>query len=183
MLMGAWNWLDWTLLGVVAFSVIVAYFKGFVRELISLAALIAGVVIAGRGYGRAAAWFEDLTSSHQVAQGLAFLALFVGTLLVGAVIAGIAAKLIKKAGVQIFDRLLGGLFGLARGVAVDCIVLLALVAFAIKLDAVRRSALAPYVVGGAEAVASVMPDDLKTQFRAGLQKYRASVNQTESKDK
>jgi len=181
--MGAWNWLDWTLIGVVALSIIVAFSKGFVRELISLAALIAGIVIAARGYGRASVWFEDMTSSHQVAQGLAFLALFLGTLLVGAVLAAIAAKLIKKAGVQTFDRFLGGLFGLVRGVAVDCVLLLALVAFAIKLDAVRRSALAPYVVGGAEAVANVMPDDLKTQFRAGLQKYRASVNETESKDK
>ncbi|HKS96130.1 MAG TPA: CvpA family protein [Terriglobia bacterium] len=181
--MGAWNWLDWTLIAIVAVSVVAAFSKGFVRELISLAALVAGVIVAARGYGRAAAWFEDLTSSHQVAQGLAFLALFIGTLLVGAVIAAIAAKLIKKAGVQAFDRFLGGLFGLVRGVAVDCVLLLVLVAFTIKLDAVRKSALTPYVMGGAEAVANVMPDDLKTQFHAGLQKYRVSVNQAESKDK
>jgi membrane protein required for colicin V production len=181
--MGAWNWLDWTLTAVVVVSVAIAFHKGFVRELISLAALIAAVIIAVRGYGWASAWFEDMTRSHQVAEGLAFLALFLGTLLVGAVVAGIAAQLIKKAGVQAFDRFLGGLFGLVRGVAVDCILLLALVAFALKLDAVRRSTLAPYVVAGADAVADVMPNDLKTQFRAGLQKYQESVRQTQSKDK
>jgi membrane protein required for colicin V production len=181
--MGAWNWIDWTLAAVVIISVAAAFHKGFVRELISLAALVAGVIIAGRGYERASAWFEDLTRSHQMAEGLAFLALFLGTLLVGAVVAGIAGKLIKKAGVQAFDRFLGALFGLVRGAAVDCILLLALVAFAIKVDAVRRSTLAPYVVAGADVVAEVMPEALKTQFRAGLQKYRVSLTQTEAKDK
>jgi membrane protein required for colicin V production len=173
--MGAWNWLDWTLAAVVVVSAACAFQKGFVRELISLAALVAGVIIAVRGYGRASAWFEDLTRSHQMAEGVAFLALFFGTLLLGAVLAGIAAKLIKKAGVQTFDRFLGGLFGLVRGLAVDCVLLLVLVAFAIKGEAVKRSVLAPYVVSGAEVVAEVMPEDLKTQFRAGLQKYRESA--------
>ena len=125
--------------------------KGFVQELISLASVVIGLVVAAIGYARAAVWFDDLTKSHEIALGLGFLVLFLGTLLVGALVGIVARKLIKTAGIQWFDRFLGGVFGLVRGVLVDAILLMALLAFAIKPDAVRQSALAPYVTTGARA--------------------------------
>jgi len=173
--MTAWNWLDWTLAGVALLSVLAAFRKGLVRELISLAAVVAGLVVATLGYSRAAAWFDDLTKSHQTAQGLAFLVLFLLTLLVGAILSGLAGKLIKKAGLQTFDRLLGAMFGVVRGIALDCVLLWVLVTFAIKADAVRRSVLAPYVLTGANVIARTMPDDLRTQFKQGLEKFKTSL--------
>ncbi len=181
--MGAWNWLDWTLAAIVVVSVVSAFQKGFVRELIALAALVAGLFIAALEYPRASLWFDDLTRSHQAAQGLAFLALFLGTLLAGAVVSGIAGKLIKQAGIQKLDRILGGLFGLIRGVVVDCVLLLALVAFAIKVEAVRHSVLAPYMVDGAGVVAGAMPGDLKPQFQEGVKKFKSSLTQADTKTK
>ena len=131
--------------------------KGFVQELISLASVLIGLVVAAVGYTRAALWFDDLTKSHEIALGLGFLVLFLGTLLAGALMGMLARKLIKTGGNQWFDRFLGGIFGLVRGVLVDAILLMALMAFAIKPDAVRRSALAPYVTTGARVIAFVMP--------------------------
>ena len=100
-----------------------------------------GLVVAAIGYPRAALWFDDLTKSHEIALGLGFLVLFLGTLMVGALVGVVARKLIKTAGIQWFDRFLGGVFGLVRGVLVDAILLMAMMAFAIKPDAVRQSAL------------------------------------------
>ena len=60
--------------------------KGFVQELISLASVVIGLVVAAIGYTRAALWFEDLTKSHEIALGLGFLSLFLGTLMVGALV-------------------------------------------------------------------------------------------------
>ena len=51
--MGTWNWLDWTLVVVLFLSALTAFAKGFIRELISLAALVAGLVIATLEYERA----------------------------------------------------------------------------------------------------------------------------------
>lgn len=177
--MTVWNWLDWTLAVVALVSVLAAFRKGLVRELISLAAVVAGLVVATLGYARAAVWFDDLTKSHQTAQGLAFLALFLVTLLVGAILSGLAGKMIKKAGLQTFDRLLGAMFGIVRGVALDCILLWALVTFAIKVEVVRRSVLAPYVLTGANVIARTMPDDLRAQFKQGLEKFKMSLVQAE----
>src|SRR5271166_5091616 len=141
--MGTWNWLDCILAAIVVASVVTAILKGFVQELITLAGVLIGLVVAVIGYTRAAPWFEDLTKSHEIALGLGFLVLFIGTLLAGALVGVVARKLIKSAGIQWFDRFLGGLFGLVRGVSVDAILLMAMLAFAIKPDAVQQSALAP----------------------------------------
>src|SRR5689334_16326144 len=108
--MVAWNWLDWTLAGVVGISVITAFAKGFTRELISLAAVVAGLVIATIWYERLSRWFEDLAHSHRIALGLAFLTLFLGTLILGLLISSIARRLIDTAGLQGVDRLLGAGF-------------------------------------------------------------------------
>jgi membrane protein required for colicin V production len=146
--------------------------KGFVQELVSLASVLIGLVVAAFGYPRAALWFDDLTKSHEIALGLGFLTLFLGTLILGALLGILARKLIKAAGIQGFDRFLGAVFGLIRGVLTDAILLMALTAFAIKPDTVERSALAPYLLTGARAVAIVMPGNLRTQFHLGFEKFR-----------
>jgi len=179
--MGAWNWLDWTLAAIVASSVIAGAIRGFTRELISLASLVIGLVVAAVAYPRAALWFEDLTKSQDVALGLGFLALFLGVLLLGAVVSVLARKLIKTAGVIWFDRFLGAVFGSVRGLLVDCILLLVLMAFAIKPGAVQQSSLAPYVTTGANIISLAMPANLKAQFRMGLEKFRETLSQNDRK--
>jgi len=175
--MDTWNWLDYILAAIVVASVVTAMMKGFVRELISLASVVIGLVVAALGYSRAALWFDDMTKSHEIALGLGFLILFLGTLLVGALVGMMASKLVKTAGIQGFDRFLGGLFGLVRGVLVDAILLMVLMAFAIKPDVVRKSALAPYVTTSTRVIAVVMPANLRAQFHLGFERFREELLQ------
>jgi membrane protein required for colicin V production len=179
--MATWNWLDWILAAIIVVSVVTAMRKGFVQELISLASVVVGLIVAAIGYPRASLWFEDLTKSHEIALGLGFLVLFLGTLLVGAIVGMVARKLIETAGIQWFDRFLGGIFGLVRGVLVDAILLMGMVAFTLKPDSVRQSALAPYVTTGTRVIAFVMPGNLKAQFRLGFQKFHEALNQHEKR--
>jgi len=176
-----WNWLDWTLVAVVLVSTIAAAMKGFVRELISLAAAIVALAIAASEYERASKWFEDLARSHEIALAAGFLTLFIGTLALGALISVLARKMIKTAGLQSFDRFLGAVFGLIRGVVVDSILLLALVAFAVKPEAVQQSELAPYFTAGSRGLAYVMPHDLKNQFQSEFEKFRQALVQRDKK--
>ena len=173
--MGVWNWLDWVLATVVVVSVVTAMKKGFITELISLATVIVGLIVAAVKYRQVAVYFEDVTKSHEVALAAAFLALFVGILILGALISALARKLIRTAGIHWFDRFMGGLFGLARGVLVDSVLLMVLVAFAIKPDAVKKAALAPYITTGARVIALAMPSELKAQFRAGFEQFRQAL--------
>ena len=173
--MGSWNWLDCILAAIVVASFVTAMMKGFVQELISLASVLIGLVVAAFGYPRAALWFDDLTKSHEIALGLGFLTLFLGTFIIGTLVGVVARKLIKTAGIQWFDRFLGGVFGLVRGVLIDSILLMAMMAFAIKPDAVRQSVLAPYVTTGTRAIALVMPASLRAQFQVGFEKFREAL--------
>jgi len=177
--MATWNWLDCILAAIVVASVIAAILKGFVQELISLASVVIGLVVAAFGYPRAALWFDDLTKSHEIALGLGFLTIFLGTLVAGALVGMAARKLIKAAGIQWFDRFLGGVFGLVRGVLVDAILLMVMMAFAIKPDAVQKSALSPYMTTGARAIALIMPGNLRAQFHLGLERFREELIQND----
>jgi membrane protein required for colicin V production len=179
--MSAWNWLDWIFAAIVAGSVIAAILRGFVRELISVAAVVIGLVVAVAGYSRAALWFEDLTKSHEIALGLGFLVLFLGTLLLGGVVSLLVRKLVKVVGIEWFDRFLGAVFGLVRGVLVDCILLFVLVAFAIKPGVVQQSSLAPYVTSGANLISLAMPAGLRAQFRLGFERFRETLIQNDKK--
>ena len=179
--MANWNWLDWVLAAIVLGSIITAIFKGFVGELVSLASVVAAVAVAVLNYGRVAPWFEDLTRSHAIALGISFLLLFFGTLAIGALVAALAKKLIQRAELQWFDRFLGGIFGLVRGVLVDCIVLLILMAFTIKGKAVQESMLAPYITSGSRVIAIFMPREVKKDFQAGFERFRLTLTQAEKK--
>ena len=110
-----------------------------------------------------------------------FLLLFAAVMLIGALVSILARKLIKKVQLQWFDRFLGGIFGLARGLLIDCIVLLVMITFAIQQGAVEKSALAPYFVTGSRVVALALPGSLRSEFRAGFEKFKRELIQDDRK--
>lgn len=173
--MGVWNWLDWVLAIIIVVSVVFAIGKGLVRELISLAAVVVGIVVASLEYTRAALWFQDLTKSQEIALAAGFLTIFALVLIGGAAASLIARSLIQQVGIEWFDRFLGGIFGLVRGVVIDSILLMVMVAFAVKPQAVERSRLAPYVSTGARAMAYLMPHSLRDSFYEEFQKFRQAI--------
>jgi len=176
-----WNWLDWTLSAIAAVSVAAAIWEGLIRELISIASLVIGLVIAVFGYRTGGNWFRSLTDLPEVALGLGFLALFFGTLVVGALAAFLARKIVQKSGLLWFDRFLGGLFGLVRGFAICSVLLMAMVAFSIRTSAVQNSTLTPYVVLGARAVGALMPEGIRARFQNGVDKFKRALVEKDRK--
>jgi membrane protein required for colicin V production len=173
--MGFWNWLDWTLAAIVVVSVVAAVKKGFVREVISLAAAVAGLMVAALGYQRASTVFESMAKSHELALALGFLTLLLAVLVLGALVSKLAQHLVKAAGLGLFNRFMGGVFGVVRGVLLGSILLLAMVAFMIKPEAVQQSTLAPYVMVGANVLSQAMPKELKAEFQLGFGKFRQAL--------
>jgi membrane protein required for colicin V production len=176
-----WNWLDWVLATIVLLSVLTAIWKGFVAELVALASAITGLVIAAFNYERLAPLLQAVTQSREVAQGASFLIIFAAVMVIGALISILARKLIKKVQLQWFDRFLGGIFGLARGLLVDCIVILVMITFAIQQATVEKSALAPYFIAGSRVVVLAMPSNLRNEFRAGFEKFKKELIQEDRK--
>jgi len=177
--MAHWNWLDWVLVIIVFFSVVTALWKGFVGELIALASVITALIIAAYNYERVAPLLKAFTRTRGVALGVSFILLFAGVLVMGALVSILARRLIKKVELQWFDRFLGAVFGLLRGLLVDCVLLLVMMAFAIQPQAVRKSTLAPYVTAGSRVLALAMPGKMRSNFRVGFERFKKALTQTD----
>lgn len=109
--------LDWAMVVIVGFSALMSIIRGFAKEAASIIAWIAAFSIAGRFYPEAASLFtfsnDELTRTI-----LAILILFIVTLLVVGFAGTAICSLIQKAGLSSFDRLLGVVFGVVRGILI-----------------------------------------------------------------
>jgi membrane protein required for colicin V production len=177
-----WTSLDLVFVLIIALSTGLAVTKGLAREIVSLVALIGGLLLAAIFYRTPALWFVDFSRSETVAQLLGFLIIFLGCLTAGAVVSFIVNKFVKMAKLQWMDRILGGVFGFLRGWAIASIIVLALIAFPVRPDAVPRSDLAPYLLAGARAAALIIPGDLKAKFYDQYKNVLQTWNQGRSSE-
>lgn len=140
------NWADWTIVAIIGVSCLISILRGFVREALSLAAWIAAVVIATTFHSRLAAQLARWVETPSIQLLLAFAALFVGTLVVGAIVNHIVAAMVRAGGLGGLDRLLGIAFGLVRGgLIVLALIMLLPMALPVKADAWwQESALIPH---------------------------------------
>jgi membrane protein required for colicin V production len=120
------NGFDFALIAIVALSTLFAFARGIVRELIALAAWVVALVAAFVYAGSVATWFSSLDMSTVAKHMLAFALILIAVLVAGALVARMLSGAVKAIGLGFVDRLLGAVFGVARGLAV--VVLFALVA-------------------------------------------------------
>lgn len=164
--MAAFTSFDWFLVVVVALSTVAAFFRGFLKVLFSIGGLILGVVLASWEYPLLAARLT-LLPSLAARQICAFLLILIAIMVAFTFVAGLLRKLVSVAGLGLFDRILGGLFGFGRGVLLGVAALMAFTAFAPQWEPLKTSRLAPYFLGGAHAVSFIVPADFAQQVAAG----------------
>jgi membrane protein required for colicin V production len=159
---------DWLIVAVIVFSVLVAASQGFMYELFSLAGTVAGYLFAAWGYRQVAPWYVPYVKTPWVADLCGFLTIFLVVVLLAGSIGRIARFGMKEAGLRWFDRALGGVFGLVRGVALVMVFVLALASFSPGSTLLASSRTAPYLLVLARAAVWVAPSQVRQQFRAGM---------------
>ncbi len=161
-------WADIAIVATIAVSAVVSLWRGFLREVLSLAAWIAAFWVAFAFAGAAAKWFDGVVGVQSGRLLLGFLTLFVGTLLVAGVINLVIARLVAKTGLSGTDRMLGLLFGVGRGVVVVAVLVLA--AGLVHLPQApwwQDSFLLPPFERFAVWLVGLLPQDLAANFRYG----------------
>ncbi|MFV9988905.1 MAG: CvpA family protein [Coxiella endosymbiont of Dermacentor nuttalli] len=104
------NWVDCTIIGIVIFSIIVSFFRGFVREIISLVTWIAAVTVAFKFTEPIQIYLNIWISSDFLRYIVAFSILFLAVFIFGIFVNLITRILVRKTGLTIIDRLLGVFF-------------------------------------------------------------------------
>ena len=113
---------DWVILAVIVFSTLISIKRGFVKEALSLVTLIVAMVIS-RVFGpQVATLLVDHIEVASLRNVTAYIGLFFATLVIGGLINSLVVQIVRLAGLSGFDRLLGMIFGFARGVLVIVVV-------------------------------------------------------------
>ncbi len=152
---------DYLVLLILGCSVIIGTLRGLVREVLSLAGWVVALIVANT-YGEAlSTMLPEMIPGELTRLIVAFIALFIGTRLLMALVARTLSELIKASGLTLVDRGLGSIFGVARGVLLVVAVALLCGTTSIPQQPFWKEArFSPWVEQAAEAVMPYLPGKL-----------------------
>jgi len=152
---------DLAVIAIVGLSVLLSVIRGLVREVLALAAWVVAFLAANVLAGTVAPWMPEALPTGELKLLAGFLCVFVGVLIGMSVLAILASKLVKSAGLGLEDRLLGSAFGLARGLLVVMILVLLAGLTSLPRQAVWRNAvLSDPLEGFAGTIKAWLPAEL-----------------------
>jgi len=163
------HWLDLLIVGIVAWFTFSAFSAGLIRELVTVVAMIAGTVLAGRFYAELALDIEFLIDDESPRNFIAFIAIFAGVMVLGQVGASMLRRVAAMLLLGPFDHLGGALFGFAKGVALVQIILIVASIYPFSRDvdgALDRSTLAPVFLNRVPIILRLLPDEFSDQLDA-----------------
>jgi membrane protein required for colicin V production len=170
------NGLDWLILMMVLASGLMAAGQGIFVELFSLAGAVLGYLLAAWNHERVAAWYAPYVKSDAIASAAGFLTIFVVVLFAAGLAGRTVSWMMKHAGLSWFDRVLGGIFGLLRGVVVATVVVMALLAFVPESRITAGSAFGPYLIATGRMVSRMAPAEVRDRFLRGVESVRKAAS-------
>jgi len=147
---------------------------GFARVGVGFIASIVGIFCAFWSYGITSAWIMPYVNSRPIANLLGFLVILMVFGIAGSIVGAILGRIFRWVGLSWLDRIGGGAFGLAQGVVVAVALVTVIVACAPTPppDMLAHSTVVPYLLGPSNAMAAMIPRELRDSFHDTTDKVR-----------
>ena len=129
------TWLDYAVGAVLLFCILLGLWRGLVREVVSILGWVIAFLAANLFAGPLGQALPTDIPTPELRVAVAFVAIFVCSLIVTTLIGLLLSKMVKAVGLEGLDRTLGALFGTAKGV----LILVAIALLAGLTNAPRQS--------------------------------------------
>jgi len=139
------NFADWFILVVLIASGLISFSRGFAKEFLSLFLWIAAFIAAISLEFLATPKINQYIGNPEVSKILSYVVVFVIFIFVGGILIKFISKLIKWSGASGFDRFLGIIFGLTRGLVVLFVIFLLLPSSMKTTDLISNSKITPLI--------------------------------------
>jgi len=118
------NWADFALIGIIFFSIFIGVSRGFIREAFSLATWALAFWAAFHYSQVGASMLSEIIKTPSLRYIISGGIIIVSVVLISAVLTRLVGKLVDVSGLTGTDKLLGIVFGTARGVLVVTVLLI-----------------------------------------------------------
>lgn len=157
---------DYVVLGIVAVSLLIGGWRGVVGEILALAAWVSAFLAARTWAGSTGDIVAAQMTEPFARQTTGFITIFVAVLILFALARWLASLLLKAVGLRPLDRLLGVIFGIARGVLIVWVgVLLAGLTALPQQSQWQQAMLAPPFETAVLAAKPWLPPELSKRIR------------------
>ena len=136
---------DWFILVILIASGIISFTRGFTKEFLSLFLWIAAFIAAISLEFLATPKINEFIGNEEISKIISYIFVFVIFIFVGGIVIKFISKLIKWSGASGFDRFLGVLFGLIRGLIVLFVIFLLLPSSLKTTDLINNSKITPII--------------------------------------
>ena len=159
-------WFDILIIVIIGLSVIYSFVKGLIRELFALGAVIFGFIIACRTYPLGQKLILPIIHNSDISALLSFIGIFLLAAALIVILGALLSRLIHFVRLGWADRLIGGFFGLLKGLLISGIICLVTLAFIPQgRMTIKRSALAPGLLKLTKQAAKLLPETIRDETK------------------
>jgi len=138
------TWFDYTIIGILGFSILISFFRGFLKEAISLITWGAAILLALKFAKPLSGFLHQHIHSEMASYAVSFVGIFIGVWLVGTIFSFMLRMVVDRTVIiSGVDRVLGAGFGALRGLLVVAVVMMFINASAMQTASWYESAILP----------------------------------------
>ena len=139
------NLTDWSILVILIASGVISLSRGFTKEFLSLFLWLAAFVAAISLEFLATPKINEYIGNEELSKIISYIVVFIIFIFLGGILIKFISKLIKWSGASGFDKFLGVLFGLTRGLVVIFVIFLLLPSSLKSTDLIINSKITPII--------------------------------------